>query len=398
MSSVTFPISEVEPGQVRLKTAAARDAVERMVGGAVESCSHTVPLLEGEAYHALFAAAETAFSRHLTLVLTPDMLWITILQGLAQHVQANAEALRSRLVAHQGKVTIQVRRDDLVKGSFENPWEEVFPVFVEQMQRYLAPGANEKLSARFSSTGPVESAAAQVALMDCLQAYFAYDMTTWCGIPFVTLEGTVDDWRLLASKAHGLADFMPAFSQQLAPILPKFVEAAGGTLDAAFWRSMFKVNDASGGPYMTGWLTAFVPYLGQGRKNEHDWTRDDPFSGLTTSSLPASISQVPFQWHSLGTDYEMYLVSGIVGIEQDPNTLAVRPKVGWAVRDVSAAARTPEQRIQAAIRQWEVRGFLDDWSIEQEARRQDIPVADYHQALMSAGYRLSDNVAWTREE
>ncbi len=46
--------------------------------------------------------------------------------GLATHVQQNAEKLRRHFVQHEGQVTLQVRRDDLVKGSPENPWDEMF--------------------------------------------------------------------------------------------------------------------------------------------------------------------------------------------------------------------------------------------------------------------------------
>jgi len=38
-------------------------------------------------YHGLFSAVHLAFSQHRPLVLSPDMIWIAILQGFAQHVK-----------------------------------------------------------------------------------------------------------------------------------------------------------------------------------------------------------------------------------------------------------------------------------------------------------------------
>jgi Domain of unknown function (DUF4419) len=35
-------------------------------------------------------------------VLSPDAVWLTIAQGVAQHVRMNAEELRPRLVNHGG--------------------------------------------------------------------------------------------------------------------------------------------------------------------------------------------------------------------------------------------------------------------------------------------------------
>jgi hypothetical protein len=52
------------------------------------------------------AAADLAYRHHFPLVLTPDAVWLTVAQGLARHVTNNAEALRHRLVAHEGRALI----------------------------------------------------------------------------------------------------------------------------------------------------------------------------------------------------------------------------------------------------------------------------------------------------
>ncbi len=50
----------------------------------------------------LVAALHVAFSKHLPVELSPDIIWITIAQGFAQHVTNNAEKLRNHFVAHEG--------------------------------------------------------------------------------------------------------------------------------------------------------------------------------------------------------------------------------------------------------------------------------------------------------
>ena len=47
----------------------------------------------------------------------------------------------------------------------------------------------------------------------------------------------------------------------LRPILRQFVRASQGDVDRPFWRSLYKLNDQSGSPMITGWITAFFPYL-----------------------------------------------------------------------------------------------------------------------------------------
>eukprot|EP00463_Aulacantha_scolymantha_P001046 TRINITY_DN1729_c0_g1_i1.p2 TRINITY_DN1729_c0_g1~~TRINITY_DN1729_c0_g1_i1.p2 ORF type:complete len:83 (-),score=13.11 TRINITY_DN1729_c0_g1_i1:525-773(-) len=44
-----------------------------------------------------------AFFGHHPLILSPDIIWQTIAQGLANHVDQNAEELRSKFVSHEGK-------------------------------------------------------------------------------------------------------------------------------------------------------------------------------------------------------------------------------------------------------------------------------------------------------
>ena len=114
----------------------------------------------------------------------------------------------------------------------------------------------------FSTTGPVERAAAEVVLLDAMQSYFDYQFRTMCGIPAITLEGTQEDWKALAERVQGFKEFgLGSWLKVLAPILRQFVRASQGNVDPTFWRSIYKFNSQSGGPVITGWITAFFPYL-----------------------------------------------------------------------------------------------------------------------------------------
>ena len=132
-----------------------------------------------------------AFANHYPLTISPNHMWMCIAQGLSSHVSANADKLRKMFVQHEGKETLNVRRDDFVKGSPSNPWPEVFDEFSEQIHLYVGAETHDLLTPEFSTTGPNEKAAAPVVLMDTLKNYFE----TLCGIPEITLEGTVDDWQ-----------------------------------------------------------------------------------------------------------------------------------------------------------------------------------------------------------
>ncbi|MGA2706143.1 MAG: DUF4419 domain-containing protein [Isosphaeraceae bacterium] len=252
------------PGGIEVKRSQGLPHVlpEAPASRPVEACSrYHGRLLERVAYHPVVAAAHRAFMDHRPLCLSPDMIWLMIIQGVANHINAHAEELRPRIVSHQGKVTMQVQRDDFVKGSPENPWSEVFNEFSVQIRDHVGPNINLFLPA-FSTTGPVERAAAEVVLLDAMQSYFEYVVRTLCGIPAITLEGTHEDWKALAERVQGFkAIGLGSWLEVLAPILRQFVRASQGDVAPTFWRSLYKLNNRSGGPVITGWITVFFPYL-----------------------------------------------------------------------------------------------------------------------------------------
>lgn len=227
----------------------------------VESCFRYHGRLVAEvAYHPVVAAVHLAFQDHRPLVLSPDIVWLMIVQGVANHINANAEALRSKFVRHEGRAEIVVRRDDFIKGSPENPWPEVFRAFSKTIGEHVGP-AVDLFRPGFSTTGPVETAAAEVVLLDAMQSYFTYVATSRCGIPSITLEGTRKDWEAVADRAKAFSNLgLDRWLSFLSPILGQFVRASRGSVDTAFWNSIYKRHAESGGDVITGWITAFFPY------------------------------------------------------------------------------------------------------------------------------------------
>ena len=127
---------------------------------------------------------------HRPIVLSPDMIWLLIAQGFAIHVNEHAEEMRSHFVSHEGKKKIVVIRHEFIKGSLENPWENVFDEFSTHIRREIGDTNHELIVSQFSTTGVIEKAVNEVVLMDSMKAYFKYIVYTRCGIPEVRLEGT----------------------------------------------------------------------------------------------------------------------------------------------------------------------------------------------------------------
>ena len=87
--------------------------------------------------------------------------------------------------------------DGLYKGSLENPWEEVFDSFCNEIKVRVGEENYSQIVTAFSTTGLVERSANSIVLMDCVKSYFSFVLHTRCGIPQVVLEGSVADWETL---------------------------------------------------------------------------------------------------------------------------------------------------------------------------------------------------------
>ncbi len=355
MVAITFQLCDVPRpirprGEVRLPI-----ALRGLLGTPVEACGADVDRVVPVEKNAVLMAAWLAFTSHHPLVLSPDAVWLCIAQGFAAHVNLHAEQLRGRFVQHEGGKALFVRRDDFVKGSPDNPWPEVFRSFSEQIAGHIGR-LRDLVVCDFSTTGPVERAASELVLMDAMQQYFEYTLVTLCGIPEITLTGTVEDWRSVRQRTQMLAEFELAWwTSTLLPVLDEFVAAASGRPDLAFWRHIFKHSSedgSGGGTFVHGWILLLFPYFtdeparplrinpilacARGRSpvqpggGAADWVY---LSRIDPSGVPLGLSRAPLSWQTLDSAHAMDLVGGFVGVAQDPETLALRPAIGWAVRE-----------------------------------------------------------------
>lgn len=344
----SFPVSDVDVSGDRLAPAQLVSSLAARLAGKLESADANCGNLVECSGHPFVHAVHLAFARHLPLVLSPDDVWLCLAQGFGAHVNLHAESLRRKLVSHEGRLEIEVRRDDFVKGSAINDWGPAIAQFSQAIEGRLG-AARDLVVADFSTTGPAELAASQIVLMESVRAYFDFVLKTLCGIPRIALLGEVDDWRAIRRRAERFSEFgLAGWTCSLLPVLDQFVAARSGSVDGTFWRSFYKRNDASGGPYVTGWINVLFPYIqspgalsstsfrspGEVRANPHAEQWEDPSvfdGGPTTDAFALGLSRVQFIWNYFGRRHPMELVGGFVGVSQDPESLAVRPAIGWGV-------------------------------------------------------------------
>ena len=80
------------------------------------------------------------------------------LPGGSEPRQCPRRAVASRFVQHRGKLSLEVERNDRVKGSLKNPWPKVFTEFSTRIQEHIETTIHLFLPT-FSTTGPAERSA-----------------------------------------------------------------------------------------------------------------------------------------------------------------------------------------------------------------------------------------------
>jgi WD40 repeat protein len=384
---VTFAVDDVAHARHPLRECDLAEALDARLKEPVLGTSHRqARFVQPLDTHPLMAAVHLAFSEHRPLVLSPDIIWLTIAQGLALHVTRNAEALRSDLVRHQGRKRLEVERErwDLASAEF---WSGVVGDFSARLHEE-STALHELMVCDFSTTGSVERVVSQVVLMDALREYFDYSVKSICGIPTVTLEGTPADWSRLREKVEQLSRYgLDWWVQHLLPLCDQFVRAAQGSADRRFWQSIYKLREAYGADVINGWSCKLFPFIRNGSTGHYDLRNPvfesdpdaektdrhaPPLGWIRSEVLPTGLSRVPLVLALPGQDgtrtkrKEVALTAGFLGVSQSPETLALRPVLGWVahvergleptlrrlLEEHQAAPPLPEDQLSAWVRAW----------------------------------------------
>lgn len=328
-----------------LEEVSYQKAIETVVKGKIESCSkehRTTDLVASEMNPFVFAV-HTAYAQHRPLVISPDMIWLLICQGFTKHIDYHSKELRSKFVTFSGKKKITIATEsiggDFYKGNPNNPWELMFPAFTDSINKVVGKKFSTLISANFSTTTPMERAAFEVTLMDAMSNYFEYGATTACGIPQIYVEGSMSDWKKIKENLARMKGYkIDYWIAALNPIIDEFIHVKDGKVNHVFWESIYKVNGGSGGPYISGWLPKFFPYLNtnENKPRLNKYVNNEPHSfydGLSTNDFYNGMSQADFTWDYHGTKFKMEFLAGFIGVKQDNVSLSLRPEIGWAVRE-----------------------------------------------------------------
>lgn len=289
-----------------------------------------------------FKAMVTAYADHRPAVLSPDMIWLLVCQGFNRYVNENSEVLRDKFVSHEGKKKLEVESPCDVYSPDVN-WEEIVNGFDKQIGENTKGNLSKLMVADFSTTGPVELTVSEMTMMSTVKSFFEYHVIyVSCGIPYITLEGTTDDWKSVLNRTKALDNYgMQWWTKDLVPILEEFVNASKGKVNRAFWCNIVKkhlVDELKGGgcsgdalTVLDGWFLKLMPYSKKGRtpdKVTHLY--DDIISQMVSTDFTYDVKDLS---GAIIKSVQMEMLAGFVGADIDEESGAVRPKIGWMVKE-----------------------------------------------------------------
>lgn len=284
--------------------------------------------------NSFFRGMYYAYADHRPFVISPDMIWLLITQGFANHVNNNSEELRELFVDFEDKIGLIVQFD----SKDDTSWEDLFSQFPNMISDFTGNELTNILSNDFTTTTPVTKTVSNIAIMTTFESYFEYwTISIVCGIPHITLEGTPEDWEKVLKKAQYLKKYkLDWWIKELEPILKKFIETSRGNIDKEFWKNMFKISEegiCSMPDIIDGWIVKFYPYLLNGRKTSLETLPSN-------ADLPSEIVKVNLQYqftdNTNSKTIPLEIWGGFIGLQQDPKTFALKPEIGWFVRKKNA--------------------------------------------------------------
>lgn len=312
--------------------------LEKPVVYATSKCDKGLYRIGGDTF---FQTLIKAYAEHRPVVITPDMIWCLICQGFSHHINLDPERYRDRLVFHQGKKTLEVRR--VASRDFTpEQWEDIIREFSVMVDEKTKGSVASAIVTDFTTTTHVEAISSRITLLDTVKSYFEFVVHMMiCGIPHITLKGTAEDWRKIADSVQQFRQFdLDWWIDSLTPILEEFVRTAQGSPCQEFWKSIvmtWRSDLVRGGgcvpsdvepTKVDGWFLKFFPYNKDGRT---------PDKVSIEESMPMETVSVPFvlvKSDGLGNIIEetkMKMTAGMIGVSEDKETYALTPQFGWFI-------------------------------------------------------------------
>ena len=349
MEGVTFSVSAVEKREVKQSTMPYEDFLTTTIPhlkkpyfpiGQLPPAPLVLKATEEPGYvqtgfmNGFVGAAFAAYSIHHHLIISPDDVWIAITTAFSKYINAHAEEMREFFVSHDGQQELKIK--DVGTIHTVN-WNKLISQMSDKIKMNTKNDIQQWIEPDFSTTTELIHTVGSVVLMGAMAKYFSYKFELCCGLPGVTMRGTLEDWQNIRQRANKLLEFqqeeLTKWHQVLTPILDEFIESFSGKVNKDFWnRIAHQIGGGSGPRHLSGWILAFVPFDDQNRYHLFDQTsiqKDNCYGKLNMNDVPTSAVSVPVIIDDNGVEYKTTFYAGHLYATVGSTPDSIRPSLGW---------------------------------------------------------------------
>jgi len=296
----------------------------------------------------------TAHNNHYPIRIKPDDIWLLIVQAFSHHVNSNSEKLRKYFVNFDGKKELTIKYP---LSSIEQVDKKVLEDFSEkineEMTKYLGKEILETLTPNFTTSTYDSIIIGKITIMGAFKKYFDYRMgLCGCGIPYIILEGTTEDYEKIKSKALELKKYeFDWYIDRIIPHIEKMIDAKKGKIDIDFFKDIIQkkeVTQIKYGPsgieegqiqveYVSGWFLNFLGFYAE--EDYKGRLRSFTYSKINVKDFEKLANQmliVPFIIDDIvhKKQYSMKYKVGFIGCDKNEKD-EVFPVQGWLVSPYS---------------------------------------------------------------
>lgn len=291
-------------------------------------------------------AVLAAYNHHKELVLRPDDLLIAVVVALAHCTHTNNDKLKAKYGAPGGRKRVYTEHnpgDSLLRV--------VAGVFHATCDKLGGMDVAKRLLPEFTTTTTADRIAAYVAHLSGVRAFAEFESGLCCGLPAVTLMGTVGDWEKLHAQMEHVADMPCAaaefakyrgWAQSLRYVTENLLAARRGQTSLAFWSRICSITAWNSGEQsagLTGWATLFAPFNTDGRlpwkeiwhKPETPWDGPVPLLMARRAEVASGVAEITLKYEGKNTR----LIAGVAGFGIDGDR--VHPVVTYGAARITAA-------------------------------------------------------------
>lgn len=285
-----------------------------------------------------------AYKNHYPIIISPDMIWILILQGYSRFMDKYSEFFRNKYVNYDGKKVLDVKKIGIFpEEATPEIWQEIIDGFINGIKEQVGNEIISNLQSDFTTTEEITLATSQATIMSAMKNYFEFNLGMGgCGISSITLEGTLEDWDKIKSKLNFLSakDFgLQWWIKHLLPIIDNIISTKSyydknGNINndlKNFWKNIIRVKDNNDcyDPYIiNGWIIKFIPNLSEDKPKMYEEMHK---GDIPDQILSCPLKLTVYNMDRTKTIHNCDLLSGFYGMNQDRKNYSVRPIIGYAL-------------------------------------------------------------------